>query len=73
VLRRQKEKLFDGFEQIGNVLFVSATHEIEIVEFEEWRVDRGEKGEAEPASAAEAAAVAVEPPSDPAISKTSGG
>lgn len=30
-LKRQKTKLFEGFEQIGNLLFVNATKEIEIV------------------------------------------
>lgn len=34
-LKRQKEKLFEGFDQISNVLFVSATTEIEIVPEEE--------------------------------------
>jgi hypothetical protein len=73
VLKHQKEKLFNGFDQIGNVLFVNATHEIDIVEPEEAAVAHVEEGEPEPASATGSAAVAAEPPSDPDTSKTSRG
>jgi len=73
VLRRQKEKLFEGFGQIGNVLFVSATQQIEIVGFEESDADRGKQGAVEPAPAAAEAAAAAEPPSDPVTWKTSRG
>jgi amino acid transporter len=71
VLKRQKEKLFNGFEQIGNVLFVNATHEIDIVEPEEAVVEGGEEGEPTPST--ESAAESAEPPCDPDASKTSRG
>lgn len=54
-LKRQREKLFEGLEQISNVLFVSATTEIEIAPEEGEIVEEppAERGEAAGGAAAE--------------------